>query len=172
MIAKMSKGTGFRGALDYDLKKEQGHILDTNMEGQTPRALATEFGVIRQLRPGLQKAVLHASISATPGEHLTDDQWRAIGHRYLQGMGFTDNQFVITRHTDTDHEHIHVLANRIRFDGQVVSDSQDWRRQETLMREIERDYGLEQVAPSHQATRSAPTKGEIEQSARTDLMAC
>lgn len=167
MIAKMSKGRGFRGALDYDLKKEQGHILDTNMEGQTPRALATEFGVIRQLRPGLQKAVLHASISAMPGEHLTDDQWRVIGHRYLQSMGFTDNQFVITRHADTDHEHIHVLANRIRFDGQVVSDSQDWRRQEALMREIERDYGLAQVAPSRQATRSAPTKGEIEQSART-----
>lgn len=167
MIAKMRKGAGFRGALDYDLKKEQGHILDTNMEGKTPRALATEFGVIRQLRPGLQKAVLHASISATPGEHLTDDQWCTIGHRYLQGMGFTDNQFVITRHTDTDHEHIHVLANRIRFDGQVVSDSQDWRRQEALMREIERDYGLEQVAPSRQAPRRAPTKGEIEESART-----
>ena len=28
-------------------------------------------------------------------------------------MGFTENQYVISRHTDTAHEHIHILANRI-----------------------------------------------------------
>ena len=35
------------------------------------------------------------------------------------------------------------------------------------MREIERDYGLQRVAPSIEAERKAPTKGEIEQHART-----
>lgn len=167
MIAKMAKGSGFRGALEYDLQKEKGHVLDTNMEGDNVRDLAAEFGEIRKLRPNLHKAVLHTSIAAAPGEKLTDDQWRQIGHRYLDGMGFTDNQFVITRHTDTDHEHIHILANRIRFDGNVVSDSHDWRRQESLMRELEKDYGLVQVAPSIEAVRRAPTQGEIEQGLRT-----
>lgn len=37
-------------------------------------------------------------------------------------MGFTDNQFVVTRHSDTEHEH--VLVNRITMGGDVVSDSQ------------------------------------------------
>jgi len=167
MIAKNTKGKGFRGALEYDLQKEKGHILSTNMAGQNPKELAAEFGVIRQLRPKLGKAVLHVSISAAQNEHLTDAQWTAIGHRYLQGMGFTDNQYVITRHTDTKHEHIHILANRITHSGQVVSDSHDYRRQETLMREIERDYGLQTVEPSKTAQRKAPTKGEIEQGIRT-----
>ena len=44
MIAKSVKGKGFRGALEYDLTKEQGRILDTNMAGSTPRELAAEFG--------------------------------------------------------------------------------------------------------------------------------
>lgn len=35
-------------------------------------------------------------------------------------MGFKDNQFVITRHTDTEHEHIHILANRITHAGEVM----------------------------------------------------
>ena len=167
MIAKMVKGRGFRGALEYDLTKEKGRVIDSNMAGQNPRELAAEFGEIRKLRPNLGKAVLHVSLSAAPGEKLTDEQWQAIGQRYLRGMGFTDNQFVMTRHTDTEHEHIHILANRITHAGEVVSDGQDYKRQETIMREIERDYGLQRVAPSIEAERKAPTKGEIEGALRT-----
>ena len=167
MIAKMSKGRGFRGALNYDITKEGGRIISTNMAGQNPRELAAEFGEIRKLRPNLGKAVMHVSLSAAHGEKLTDEQWQAIGQRYLRGMGFTDNQFVMTRHTDTEHEHIHILANRITHGGEVVSDGQDYKRQETIMREIERDFGLQRVAPSAEAERKAPTKGEVEQHART-----
>jgi len=167
MIAKLTKGRGFRGALQYDLNEEKGRILVTNMAGRNPKELAAEFGTIRQLRPTLGKAVLHVAIAAAPGEHLTDEQWASIGQRYLQGMGFTENQYVITRHTDTEHEHIHILANRITYSGEVVSDSQDYRRQESLMRDIERDYGLTAVESSRAAKRRAPTKGEIEQGIRT-----
>jgi hypothetical protein len=169
MIAKAVKGGGFRGALEYDLSKEQAHVLDTNMEGTTPRELAKEFGEIRKLRPNLGKAVLHVSLSAAPGEHLSDEQWREIGQRYLAHMGLDDNQYIITRHCDTEHEHIHLLANRIQFDGEVTSDSHDYRRHETLMRVLERDFGLQQVRPSIEAERHAATKGEIEEGLRTGL---
>lgn len=168
MIAKLVKGKGFRGVLEYDLQQEKGRILATNMAGRTPRELATEFGEIHKLRPNIGKAVLHVSLSAAPGEKLTDTQWREIGQRYLRGMGFTDNQYVITRHTDTEHEHIHIVANRITHAGGVVSDGQDYQRQETMVREIERDYGLQVVAPSHEAERRALSKGEIEQAIRTE----
>jgi hypothetical protein len=107
------------------------------------------------------------TLSAAIGEHLTEDQWREIGHKYLKGMDLDNNQFVMTRHTDTDHEHIHIIANRIQFNGDVTSDSNDYRRQEVIMREIERDYGLQSVAPSADAGRRAPTKGQIELEKRT-----
>jgi hypothetical protein len=169
MIAKAIKGKGFRGALEYDLSKEQGRLIDTNMEGAGPRELAREFGAIRKLRPNLGRAVLHVSLSAAPGEHLTDDQWREIGQRYLHGMGLDANQYLITRHLDTEHEHIHLLVNRVRFDGEVTSDSHDYRRHEILMRAIERDYSLQPVRPSIEAERHAATKGEIEQGLRTGI---
>jgi hypothetical protein len=167
MIAKAVKGKGFRGALEYDLTKEKGRLIDTNMAGNGPRELAAEFGEIRKLRPNLGKAVLHVSLSALPGEKLTDAQWRDIASAYLVGMGLEKNQYLVTRHTDTEHEHIHILANRIRFDGSVTSDSLDYKRQEVLMRKIELQYGLERVAPSLEAERRAPTKGEIENHLRT-----
>ncbi len=169
MIAKAVKGKGFRGALEYDLGKEHGHIIGTNMAGESVRELAGEFGAIRQLRPNLGKAVLHVSLSAAVGETLSDDQWKAIGECYIDGMDLAKNQYIITRHSDTEHEHIHILANRIRFDGSVTSDSLDYKRQEVLMRQIERDYGLQAVAPSIEAERRAPTKGEIEAHIRTGV---
>jgi hypothetical protein len=160
-------GKRFRGVLEYDLGKEQGRVIDTNMNGSDPRELAAEFGEIRKLRPALGRAVLHVSLSAAPGEHFTDEQWCAISQRYLHGMGLGHNQYVVTRHNDTEHEHIHLLANRIRLDGSVTSDSNDYRRQEVLMREIERDLGLQPVQPSVTAERRAATKGELEHGLRT-----
>jgi hypothetical protein len=169
MIAKAVKGRGFRGALDYDLNKEQGRVIDTNMSGTTPRELAKEFGEVRKLRPKLGKAVLHVSLSAAPGEHLSDEQWQQVAQRYLHGMGLENNQYLVTRHTDTEHEHIHLLVNRIRFDGGVTSDSHDYRRQETLMRAIEREFDLQRVTPSIEVQRHALTKGEIEEGLRTGV---
>jgi hypothetical protein len=169
MIAKAIKGKGFRGALEYDLSKQQARVIDTNMEGTGPRELAREFGAIRKLRPNLGRAVLHVSLSAAPGEHLSDDQWREIGQRYLHGMGLDANQYLITRHLDTEHEHVHLLVNRVRFDGEVTSDSHDYRRHEILMRAIERDFSLQPVRPSIEAERRAATKGEVEQALRTGV---
>jgi len=167
MIAKAIKGKRFCGALEYDLKKEQGRIIDTNMDGRSPRELAAEFGEIRKLRPNLGKAVLHVSLAASPGEHLTDAQWVQIGQYYINGMGLNQSQYVMSRHTDTEHEHIHMVVNRIQFDGKVTTDSHDYRRQEFLMRALERELGLRQVESSAKTERRAATKGEIEEGLRS-----
>jgi len=167
MIGKIAIGRGFGGALRYALAEDKGYLLDSNMAGETARELAAEFGALRELRPNLHRAVLHASLSLDPGETLSDAQWREIGQRYLHGMGFTDNQYVLIRHTDTAHEHVHLIANRITYRGEVVSDSQNYPRQEAVLRQIEQEYDLTQVMASHQAERRALTQGEIEMTLRT-----
>lgn len=167
MIAKLIKGRGFRGAVEYDLRKDKGYLLETNMAGADPRTLAREFGQVRALRPNLSKAVCHVSISLPPGEKLTDDAWKEVAQTYLKKMGFHDNQFVVSRHTDADHQHIHILANRITMGGEVVSDSKDYQRQEKIMRGLEKEFGLSKVQNSREVMRKAPSKGEIEHSLRT-----
>lgn len=167
MIAKCIKGRGFRGAVNYDLQPHKSLLLETNMAGQNPREMAREFGAIRALRPGLGKAVCHVSLSLPPGETLTDDQWREAAHAWLHGMGFGNSQYVVSRHTDAKHAHIHILANRVTFDGHVVSDAHDYKRQEPIMRSLEQRFGLQRVTPSHEVSRSALRKGEVEQAVRT-----
>ncbi|MBD1362629.1 relaxase/mobilization nuclease domain-containing protein [Mucilaginibacter sp. ZT4R22] len=53
-------------------------------------------------------------------------------------MGFTDNQYMIFRHHDAGHPHIHLMVNRITFDGNVISDSNYVKRSEALLRKLER----------------------------------
>ncbi len=167
MIAKCIKGTGFRGAIEYDLQPHKSLLLETNMAGRNPRELTKEFGAIRVLRPKLSKAVCHVSISLSPEESLTDDQWRHVAQTWLQGMGFEANQYVVSRHTDAAHSHIHILVNRVTFDGQVVSDAYDYKRQEPIMRALEQELGLQQVLSSRDSPCCALRKGEVEKALRT-----
>lgn len=167
MIAKLIKGKGFRGALEYAMQKDKGYLLETNMAGEDPRTLAAEFGQVRALRPNLGKAVCHVAISLPPNEKLTDEQWKDVARTYLKHMEYTDSQYVAVRHTDSNHSHIHIIANRITMNGKVVSDRHDYKRQEVVMRRLEKTYELTQVRSSEKTLRKAPTKGEIEHSLRT-----
>lgn len=167
MIAKMIKGRGFRGVLEYALRQEKGHILMSNMAGDNPRTLAREFGEVRKQRESLTKAVFHASISISPTENLTDEQWCEVTQKYVAGMGFGGSQYVSIKHTDTEHPHIHIIANRVSVNGKTVSDSMDYKRQEAIMRQLEREYNLKMVKSSNDVGRKTCTKGEIECVLRT-----
>jgi len=165
MIAKQIKGSGFRGVLDYNLEK--GKVIDSNMAGENARDLSKEFRVSRMLKPNLKKAVYHTSLAVSKDEReITDNEFKEIANLYLSKMGFIDNQFIIFRHYDTEHPHIHIVASRIKLSGDIVSDSNDYRRSELVVREIEKKYNLLQLKEVNQNSKSL-TKNEIEHSLRT-----
>ncbi len=175
MIGKQFKNQSFRSTLDYVLGKEKANIIDSNMGGSTSRQLAKEFGASRRLRPNLKRAcghiilsIPHRSADHPQGEyheHLDDEQYVAIAHRWLKemkflGEGLNKSQYVIARHHDTDHEHIHIIASRIRMDSSVVSDSWDYRRSEVVVRQLEKEFGLE-AAPCSSERVATRVKEEL-----------
>ena len=163
MIASQNKGRGFRGALNYLLQKERAEILEKNMAGRNERELAHEFGAVRKLHPDLERAVYHVSLSVRDHERLSDEQWRDVAHKYLRGMGFENNQYILLRHHDTPtHDHAHILANRIAMDGKVVSDSRDYDRSAQVIKGLEREYNLTRDArrPYEPVNERPLTKGQ------------
>ena len=123
MIANQVKGTGFRGTLDYLLGKEEAVVIGGNMLGENSKELSREFSVSRALRPKLKKVVYHASLSLPHDEHLSTSKWKEAADKYVQKMGFEGSQYVTVKHNDTKHEHVHIVASRVRLGGSVVSDS-------------------------------------------------
>ena len=177
MIAKQVKGKSFRGVLNYLHEKEGSRIIGGNMAGDNPRIMSAEFAVSRTLNPRLQKAVYHSSLSLPKTEHLDDDTWSAIAESYLAGMEFNESQYVVYRHSDKDHDHVHIVASRIRItDGTTVNDSWDYVRSEKLIRELEHKYELTPTVSSNQKQHRGQTTGEMrlvertgEASVRTEL---
>ena len=167
MIGKIVKGRGFRGVLVYALQKEKGKLLWTNMASREPRGLAKEFGAIRQLKPRFKNAVFHAALSVSKSEEISDQKWLNIAQQYLKSMNFVSSQTVLVRHSDTEHDHIHIIANRIGLDGKVVSDSKDFERQEKALRAIEKQFGLVPLEAPRKSAQKAPTQGEKAQAERT-----
>jgi len=168
MIGKQIKGTGFRGCLNYVLGKKDAALIGGTMCGQTPEELAAEFGIARQLRPNLKVAVFHATLSVDCTEKLEDSEendqrWLAIAANYMKAMEFDNNQYAVVKHSDTKHDHIHIVASRICLDGGVVDDSWDYYKSQEVIRQLERNYSLETVTPSWETDKRAQTTGEHRQ---------
>lgn len=118
-------------------------------------------------RPNLQKYFYHTSINFPPQENLSNEMMKQIGQDYLNASGFTQHQFIMFRHHDADHPHLHILVNRIGYDGKVLSDSNDFQRSEKILRDLEIKYNLTKVTPSREVKESAMTKDEWEMMKRT-----
>jgi len=169
MIGKIIKGKSFKSCLAYVLRRPAFEIINMNVIGETASEIAAEFEMLQKLRPRLTRAVCHITLSISPNESLSDESWTQIIDRYFQEMGFTNNFFVAVKHNDKNHEHVHLVTSRIRFDGSVVSDSWDMIRSQKVIRQIEQDFGLTPVKNSWESDRQAPTISQIHKELETGI---
>jgi hypothetical protein len=124
-------------------------VLATNLAGTSPREWAAEIGAFRRLRPTLRKAVFHASLSLAPEDRiLSDTEFTELSRRFLNGMGFEESAFLVVRHHDTDHQHVHLVASRVDVHGKPVSDASDRHRARALAQKLEAEFGLRQLPAS------------------------
>ncbi len=148
MIANITKGNGFHGCVAYVLGKDEAEMLTTNMGGETPAQLAREFRLFSNANERVQKPVLHLSINPAPSDRLLDD-WELcrITQDLLDGLGLSRNQFIAVKHNDAEFDgqprpHIHIVVNRVDYEGKCNDDYLDFMRTQTVLRRIEKDYDL------------------------------
>ncbi len=174
MIASQKTGKSFMGALNYNLKKfnhpdpeMRAELLATNFASVDPAIIGQEVEMMKGMKPNLGRYVYHTSINFPKEDLLDNNKLLAIAHDYLKESGYTNNQYMVFRHHDAGHPHIHLLVNRISFDGTVVSDSNNFKKSEAVLRNLELKYGLTQVQDSKIAETKAVKKGELEMVIRT-----
>ena len=145
MIGKLKKGSSFGGCIRYVTGKEEakiiasdGVLLGTNAE------MTQSFELQRQLSPRIKKPVGHIALSFKPEDkpRLTDEFMAETALEYMQMMGITDTQFLIVRHHNTHNPHCHIVYNRINNNGKLISDRNDYRRNEQVTKVLKSKYGL------------------------------
>jgi hypothetical protein len=165
MTGKQIKGKGFGGALRYNLDKvdrKVAEVLDHNFARVDAKSILREVMLVKVQRPNLQKFFYHTSINFPETENLSNERMKQLGREYLEMNGFNQHQYIMFRHRDADHPHLHILVNRIGYDGSVVSDSNDYARSERVIRELEKKHGLTPTIPSKQAKERSITPGEYQ----------
>lgn len=145
MIGKLKKGSSFGGCIRYVTGKDEakiiasdGVLLGTNAE------ITQSFELQRQLNPRIKKPVGHIALSFKPEDkpRLTDEFMAKIALEYMQMMGITDTQFIIVRHHNTDNPHCHIVYNRINNESKLLSDWNDYRRNEQVTKALKSRYVL------------------------------
>ena len=115
------------------------------------------------------KPVFHAMLSLRPGESLTASQWRTAVHKYMADLGFTENsKYVAVMHRDKDHEHIHIVANRISLDEgfPMVKDSNERSTSMDSVSAIEDMFGLRKAPRPSETWGTALTHAQVKASNR------
>ena len=146
MIAKIVTGKSFGGAVRYLLEKS-GHarMIDSDgVELSDIRSLIGSFNFQRKARPEKAEVVGHISLSFHKDDkpRLTDGFMAGLAREYMQRMGITDTQYIVVRHTDTEHPHLHILYNRIRYDTKLVRSHNERIRSVAVCKAMKQKYGL------------------------------
>lgn len=136
-----------------------------------PRQLSKDFAAIRKLRRDIEKPVWHCSLALPEGERLSSEKWDEVARDMMREMGFDPDlhQYTVVRHNDTDHDHVHLVANRIGMDGSVWLGRKDVFAAIEATQALERLHGLV-LTPgidSEPPEKRKPTRKEIQMAART-----
>ncbi len=146
MTAKIIKGTNFSGAIGYMLsKKEKAEILKAEGVRTEPKELTAKcFELQASMHPSVKKPVWHISLnfSVQDKNKLTNEKMVEIAEAYLQKMNIRNTQYLIVRHHDREHPHIHLCINRIDNDGKLISDKNEKFRSTKICRELTEKHGL------------------------------
>ena len=160
MIGKISTGKSFRGCLNYlhegrlqqskalqeiEQEKKQAQVIYYNQCFGNKKELIQQFNEVRYLNPKLSKPVLHASLSFAHSDQLSNQDKIDISKQMAKDFGFENNQYVVIEHADRQHQHLHIVANRVGYDAKTVSDSNNYKRMANFCRTMERKHQLEQV---------------------------
>ena len=145
MIGKIVTGKSFGGAIEYVLRKEKARLLESDgVDTESIRSIIDDFNFQRKARREIAKVVGHISLSfhRDDAPTLTDDRMRELAAAYMECMGIADTQYIAARHNDTEHPHLHIIYNRVKYDRTLVADKNERRRNVKVCKQLKRRYGL------------------------------
>jgi len=151
MVAKITIPKSIAATLNYNEKKVQkgqaSCICATNYLKE-PKDMnfyqkLAGFERLNSLNDRAATKTLHVSLNFDPSEKHSNDILTRIANQYMEKIGFGQQPFLVYRHEDAGHPHIHIVSTTIKSDGSRINTHNIGRNQsEKARKEIEQQYGL------------------------------
>lgn len=145
MIAKANSISYGKNGIDYAISREEALILDKqNIVGSTGTEIKAEFKRFQDLNGRCKRNEISFVLSPEPkdGKKLTDADMRDIGVDFLKKMNLENHQAIIVQHTDKEHKHLHIYANRIDMNGNAYKDNFISKKSQAIAEEIAKERNL------------------------------
>ena len=145
MTAKILMRQSFSRTTNYVFKDGRSEVIDSRgIMAADPQSAAASFNIQSALHPSVTRPVGHICISFHPDDTqiLTNDLMVELCEEWMKGIGIVDTQYLLARHYDTKHPHMHLVFNRIDDNGKLISDKMWYVRNERVCKELKRRYGL------------------------------
>lgn len=107
------------------------------------------------LNRNTENPILHISLNPTLDDRLTEAQYAALARDYMEKIGYGRQPYIVYLHEDIDRRHIHIVSTCVDDAGRKLNDKYEWRRSMKTCRELERKYGLRDVADKRQELTDA-----------------
>ena len=106
------------------------------------------------------KRTYHLVISLHPDDRrLERKELQQVVESLVDTLGFSEHQYIAVRHSDTDHEHIHVAINKIHPETfRIHSPAWDHQKLFTGARTLERELGLTPLRSRTRERERAPQR--------------
>lgn len=151
MVAKILTGKNIRGILHYNENKvEAGEaklILASGFAADIDRMnfkqKLARFEHLNLLRPTVKTNALHITLNFDASEKLDNGKIQQIAMAYMEKIGFGDQPYLVYRHDDVAHQHIHIATTSIQRDGKAINLNyigQD--KSEPARKSIEKEFNL------------------------------
>lgn len=151
MVGKISIGKSLIGVLNYNENKvREGHAscLDAGGYGREAEELSfyeklNRMQHLTALNPKAKTNALHISLNFDPSEKPSDELLRTITASYMEKIGFGEQPYLVYRHTDAGHDHIHIMTTNIQKDGSRIDlHNIGMNRSGPATRELEIEFDL------------------------------
>lgn len=144
-MAKSCSGGGALG--NYIMDQGKGYELDrNNLCGSSPKEIVEEMKMIQDFNQRATNKTFSMVISPDikDGKNLSDDELRGITKDYLNKLGIDTEkqQYVAFVHTEKEHKHVHIIANRVQPNGKLISDHHIGKRAQWIAHGIAKERGL------------------------------
>lgn len=128
MVAKIMIGKSIRGILHYNENKvsegEAKLILASGFAGEIEHMTfdhkLQRFQRLTELKPSVKTNALHISLNFDSSEQVSSAKMQAIAIAYMERIGFGDQPFLVYRHNDAGHQHLHIATTSIQRDGTSI----------------------------------------------------
>lgn len=103
---------------------------------------AFEYFAAKAAHGNTKKRFIHLKVSLHPQDRISNRKFAKISETVLKGLGLEENPFIVYRHYDQPHQHIHIIICRASFAGKLVSDAFDGFKMRALEIKLAEEFQL------------------------------